>query len=106
MKICTLGRVHIAAFDTTELFSWEKSGKQRNESQYELSLFVAVDLFMHGSKLSEFIQSDVPSNTLLLIPNEFGTVFERLEELEIQYSQPEQLASHSLCVSLLLQSAL
>ena len=109
MKICTLGRVHIAAFDTTELFSWEKSGKHRNESQYELSLFVAVDLFMHVSKLSEFIQSDVPSNTLLLIPNEFGTVFERLErleELEIQYSQPEQLASHSLCVSLLLQSAL
>ena len=43
-----------------------------------------VCLFMHGSKLSEFIQSDVPSNTLLLIPNEFGTVLERLEELEIQ----------------------
>ena len=44
---------------------------------------------MRVSKLSEFIQSDVPSNTLLLIPNEFGTVFERLEELEknIQYSQ-------------------
>ena len=48
---------------------------------------------MHGSKLSEFIQSDVPSNTLLLIPNEFGTVFElgiqrleTLEELEVQYS--------------------
>ena len=41
---------------------------------------------MHVSKLSEFIQSDVPSNTLLLIPNEFGTVFElgiqRLETLE------------------------
>ena len=40
---------------------------------------------MHVSKLSEFIQSDVPSNTLLLIPNEFGTVFElgvqRLERL-------------------------
>ena len=56
---------------------------------------------MHGSKLSEFIQSDVPSNTLLLIPNEFRTVFElgiqrleTLEKLEIQYSQtlvkPEQ----------------
>ena len=48
---------------------------------------------MHVSKLSEFIQSDVPINTLLLIPNEFGTVFERLErleELEIQYSQPER----------------
>ena len=49
---------------------------------------------MHGSKLSEFIQLDVPSNTLLLIPNEFGTVFElgvqrleTLEELEIQYPQ-------------------
>ena len=42
---------------------------------------------------TEFIQSDVPSNTFLLIPNEFGTAFERLErleELEIQYSQPER----------------
>ena len=37
---------------------------------------------MHVNKLSEFIQSDVPSKTLLLIPNEFGTVFERLETLE------------------------
>ena len=45
---------------------------------YELS-FLPVYLFMHVSKLSEFIQSDVPSNILLLIPNEFGTVFERLE---------------------------
>ena len=40
----------------------------------------------HGRKLSEFIHSDVPSNTLLLIPNEFGTVFQlavqRLETLE------------------------
>ena len=63
---------------------------------------------MHGSKLSEFIQSDVPSNTLLLIPNEFGTVFElgvqrleTLEELEIQHSQalakPErETNSHNL----------
>ena len=50
---------------------------------------------MHDSTLSEFIrQSEVPSNTLLLIPNELGTVFEldvqrweTLEELEIQYSQ-------------------
>ena len=47
---------------------------------------------MHVSKLSEFIQSDVPSNTLL-IPNEFRTVWdvqrlETLEELEIHgYSQ-------------------
>ena len=53
-----------------------------------------VDLFTHSSKLSEFIQSDVPSNTLLLIRNEFGTVFklgiqrlETLEQLEIQYLQ-------------------
>ena len=45
---------------------------------------------MHVSKLSEFIQSDMPSNTLLLIPNEFGTVFERLGELEMQYSQLER----------------
>ena len=69
--------------------------------------FVAVYLFMHDSKLSQLIQSDVPSNTLLLIPNEFGTVFElgvqrleTLEELEIQYLQvlakPErQTISHN-----------
>ena len=37
---------------------------------------------MPVSKLFEFIQSDVPSNTLLLIPNEFRTVFESLEALE------------------------
>ena len=67
---------------------------------------------MHVSKLSEFIPLDVPSNTFLLIPNELGTVFESLERLEehilleIQYSQPEQLAAHSLCISLSLQSAL
>ena len=49
---------------------------------------------MHVSKLPEFIQSDMPSNNLLLIPNEFGTVFElgvqrleALEELEMQCSQ-------------------
>ena len=50
---------------------------------------------MHGSKLSEFIQSDVPSNALLLIPNEYSEQYlnwgfqrlETLEELEIQYSQ-------------------
>ena len=39
-------------------------------------------------KLPEFIQSDMPSNTLLLIPNEFGTVFElaiqRLETLDLE----------------------
>ena len=53
-----------------------------------------VDLFTHDSELSEFIQSDAPSDTLLLISNEFGTVFElgiqrleTLEQLEIQYSQ-------------------
>ena len=44
--------------------------------------FTADDLFMDGSKLSEFIESDVPSSTLLLIPSEFQTVFERLERLE------------------------
>ena len=43
--------------------------------------FTADDLFMDGSKLSEFIESDVPSSTLLLIPSEFQTVFERLERL-------------------------
>ena len=70
MKICTLGRApnisHIAVLNATELFSWEKSGKYRNKTQYELSL-----LSLLISKLSEFIQSDVPSNTLLLIPNAF-----------------------------------
>ena len=45
--------------------------------------FTADDLFMDGSKLSEFtVESDVPSSTLLLIPSEFQTVFERLERLE------------------------
>ena len=65
----------------------------RNELPHELSIFVAVYPIMHVCKLYEFIQSNVPSNTLLLIPKEFGTVFERLEgleELEIQYSQPER----------------
>ena len=49
---------------------------------------------MSEGYLCEFIQSDVPSNTLLLIPNEFGTIFElgvqrleTLEELGIQYSR-------------------
>ena len=48
---------------------------------------------MHVSNLSDFI-SDLTSNTLLLIPIEFGTVFalgvqrlETLEEQETQYSQ-------------------
>ena len=43
--------------------------------------FVVVYPFMHVSELSEFIQSDVPSNNLLLIPNEFETIFERLKEI-------------------------
>ena len=44
---------------------------------------------MHVSYLSDFI-SDVTSNTLLLIPNEFVTAvqgLETLEQLEIQYSR-------------------
>ena len=50
---------------------------EHNELQYQPSfLSLSVDLFTHGSKLSEFIQLDVPSNTLLLIRNEFGAVFE------------------------------
>ena len=67
---------------------------------------------MHGSKLSKFIQSDVPSNALLLMANEFGTVFEsgvqRLEtlELEIQYLQalakPErETSSHNTLLEVL-----
>ena len=70
---------------------------------------------MHVSKLSEFIQSDVPSDTLLLIRNEFGTVFElgaqrleTLEELDIQYSQalakPEREMSSQLVRSSHVQS--
>ena len=53
---------------------------------------------MHVSKLSEFIQSDVPSNTLLPIPNKFGTVFElgvqrleKLEKLEIKFKLTDVL---------------
>ena len=64
----------------------------RNELPHD-PIFVAVYPIMHVCKLSEFIQSNVPSNTLLLVPKEFGTAFERLkglDELEIQYSQPER----------------
>ena len=54
----------------------------------------------------EFIQSDVPSSTLLLpIPNEFGTLFElgvqrleTLEELEIQYSQALAKCTFTTCI--------
>ena len=38
---------------------------------------VADCLFMYVSTLSKFTQSDVPSNTFLLISNEFRTVLER-----------------------------
>ena len=72
---------YLTLLNSTELLRWaEKSGKYCNELQYELSLLLL--LITHGSKLSEF-QSDVPSNTLLLMPNDV----QRLEELEIQYSQ-------------------
>ena len=66
--------------------------------------------------LSEFIESDVLSNTLLLIPNEFGTVFElgvqrleTLEELEIESLQalarPErQTISHNRLLEALSRS--
>ena len=66
---------------------WEKSGKYRNELPFELSF---LSLFIYSCTSVSYpslIQSDVPNNTLLLIPIEFGTVFERLkrlEELEIQ----------------------
>ena len=74
----------------------KKKGRYRNKVLYQLSFLL---LFIYSctsvSYLCEFIQSDVPSNTLLLpIPNEFRTLFklgvQRLdtwEELEIQYSQ-------------------
>ena len=55
--------------------------------------FGSVYPFMHVTNLFAFI-SDVTSDTLLLILNKFGTVFElrvqrlgTLEQLEIQYSQ-------------------
>ena len=38
-----------------------KKGKYRMNYHVWTILFVAADLFIHGSKLSEFIQSDVPS---------------------------------------------
>ena len=72
---------------------------------------IHVDLFMHGSKLSEFIQSDVPSGTLL-IPNEFELGVQRSETLkDLEYSQalakPER-ETITFCspVSLSLQSVL
>ena len=92
---------YLTLLHCTELFSWGKIRQISQRVTVWAIPFVAVDLFIQGSKLSEFIQSNMPSNTLLLIPNEFGTVFalgiqtlETLEELEVQYSQalmkPEQ----------------
>ena len=93
---CTLDLFQIpdiSIFCVTELLTWEKSCKYRNEVPYDLSF---LSLFIYSctsvSYPCEFIQSDVPSNTLLLIPNELETLFESgvqrletLEELEIQY---------------------
>ena len=57
---------------------------------------------MRSSNLSEFIQSDVPSNTLLLIPNEFGTVFEldvqRLETLEEPVAERETISHNRFII--------
>ena len=58
-------------------------------TSYHMSYSVSfLSLFIYSciavSYLCKFIQSDVPSSTLLLIPNEFGTVFELGE---MQYSQ-------------------
>ena len=88
--------------------------------------FLSLFIYSCTSVSYRSILSDMPSNTLLLIPNEFGTVFELgvqrlqiLEKLEIQYSQeltnPERetishsrllehsrskrLVSHSVCLS-------
>ena len=49
---------------TTELLSWEKNQVNIATGRYSMSypFFVAVDLFTRCGKLSEFIQSDVPSN--------------------------------------------
>ena len=89
----------MSIFCATELLSWEKSGKCRNEVPYELPFCnVAVYLFMHVS--IKVIRASLFSRTCRVtlyycrIPNEFGILFElgvqRLEtlgELEIQYSQ-------------------
>ena len=64
--------------------TWSCSkGKSQRITAWAI-LFVAVYPIMHVSKLSELFQSGVPSNSLILIPKEFGTVFERLERLEEQ----------------------
>ena len=63
-----------------DMYTWSCSKSKLQRVTAWSILFVTVYLFMHVN-LSEFIQSDVPSNTLT---NEFGTVFERLEELENQ----------------------
>ena len=68
----------ISIFCTTELLSWEKSDRYHNKVLYKLSfLLLFIYPCMSVSYPCEFIQSDVPiSNTLLLlIPNEFGTLF-------------------------------
>ena len=60
---------------------------------------------MRSSNLSELIQSDVPSNTLLLIlfaANEFGTVFEldvqRLETLEEPVAERETISHNRFII--------
>ena len=65
----------------------KKSGKYSNELPYELYF---LSLLIYSCTTVSY--PSVPSNTLLLIPNEFETVFElgvqrleTLEQLEIQY---------------------
>ena len=122
-------KYHIPLLHSTPLNSLagkKKSGKYRNELPCELS-FLSLLIYSRTAviKLSEFIQSDVPSNTLLLIPNEFGIVFElgvqrtetlkKLERHSRSRSEEHFITYHdshriSVClspaVSLSLQSAL
>ena len=64
MKMCTLGCVPNISHCT------QLNGQiELNIATSYIIIFVIVDLFTHGSKFSKFIQSYMPSNTLLLIPN-------------------------------------
>ena len=69
----SFSKYHIPLLHSTRLHyvAGKESGKCRNELPYELSFLSLLIYSCTSCKLSEFIQSDAPSNTLLLIPNEF-----------------------------------
>ena len=84
-----------ATFNATEMLRWIKSGKYRNEWPCQLSVFVAVYPFM---RVSIYPKTELASNTLLLILNEFGTVLFELGAQRIRqtgntiftFAKPEQ----------------